>query len=320
MHNVFIAGLGQVALGYDLNIAIDGPILTHARAFSVHSAFSLIGGYDPSVEQCRQYTEHYEGEAGDNLITLLKETQPDVVVIASPTQHHGSVLGTVLDHASPQIILCEKPLSFDLNEARAMVGQCHEHGILMYVNYLRRAEPGVREVKRRIIAGEIAAPMKGVAWYTKGLLHNGSHFVNLLEYWLGPISSFKIINAGRTMLAHDVEPDVEISFAKGSVMFLAAREEDYSLHEIDLVAPNGRLRYARGGGLITWQKTVRDEMVPDYKVLSLTDEEIESQSGMAQWHVVNQLATCLEGESVELCSGAQALESLEAVLNIKAAI
>ena len=37
-------------------------------------------------------------------------------------------------------------------------------------------------------------PIKGVCWYSKGLLNNGSHFINLLEFWLGDYVSNKRLN------------------------------------------------------------------------------------------------------------------------------
>ena len=199
-----------------------------------------------------------------------------------------------------------------------MVASCREAGCMLYVNYLRRVEPGVREVKHRLQNGTIAAPLKGVLWYTKGLLHNGSHFSNLLEFWLGPVEKFSVINAGRGLGQADFEPDVQIKFAAGDVTFLAACEEHFSHHEIQLMAPNGRLCYLQGGGEILWQGVARDPDFPEYTMLSLPGERIATESAKLQWHVTDHVSACLRGRSSSLCSGDDALRTLESILEMRA--
>jgi predicted dehydrogenase len=319
-HKVLLIGLGQVAMGYDFDTTDAGVVSTHARAFANHTDFELAGGVDPDAGACARFQQRYGGWAGADMAEGLRAVSPDVVVVASPTQYHAEAVQAVLRHAKPKLILCEKPLSYSLEDARAMVATCREAGCLLYVNYLRRVEPGVLEVKRRLQSGAIATPLKGVLWYTKGLLHNGSHFSNLLEFWLGPVEKFSIINAGRAFGEADFEPDVQVKFAAGEVTFLAAREEHYSHHEIHLVAPNGCLRYEQGGGNILWQGVARDPDFPEYTVLSLPGEGIATEGAKLQWQVTDHVSACLRGQSSSLCSGDDALRTLESLLEMKAAL
>ncbi|MGE4340103.1 MAG: Gfo/Idh/MocA family protein [Pigmentiphaga sp.] len=319
-HAVLLIGLGQVAVGYDLDTPRDDAVLTHARAFAEHPAFRLVGGVDPSEEHRARFAARYGVPAFAAPADALAQTEPDVVVIAAPTRHHGELVRMSVDHAAPRVILCEKPLSYDLAEARAMVGLCAARGCGLYVNYLRRVAPGVRKVKQRLDAGQIATPVKGVAWYGKGLLHNGSHFVNLLEYWLGPIQGFEVFRKGRSCGDADSEPDVRIEFAAGSVMILATQNETFSLHEIDLVATNGRLRYTQGGSRIVWHSAVADPVFPGYVALADPGEEIPSGSLVTQWHVADQIAASLVGTPTDLCSGADALATLEWLMKVRAAL
>ena len=320
MNKVLIVGLGQIGMGYDLELSPDAFALTHARAFGTHPAFRLAGGVDPLSQRCELFEKHYACHAGTDLAAALVETSPDVVIIASPTSQHGAVLHAVLEQSKPRLILCEKPLSFDIDEARSMVAACKAHDCLLYVNYMRRSEPGAIEVKRRLVGGLIDTPIKGVAWYSKGLFNNGSHFFNLLELWLGCMTGFKIIEPGRTWDGIDPEPDVQVTFEQGTVCFLAARDEYFSHHEIDLVAPNGRLRYEQGGGRIVWQAARVDPTFEGYTVLSSAGELIESEGIRSQWHVVNQLAACLAGRPANVCCGAVALQTLESLTAITAKI
>lgn len=319
-HKVLLIGLGAVGMGYDFDSTDAGVVSTHARAFANHADFELAGGVDTDAGACVRFQQRFGGWAGTDMAEGLRAVSPDVVVVASPTQHHAGAVQAVLRHVKPKLILCEKPLSYSLQEARAMVAACREAGCLLYVNYLRRVEPGALEVKRRLQSGAIATPLKGVLWYTKGLLHNGSHFSNLLEFWLGPVEKFSVINAGRSFGEADFEPDVQVRFAAGEVTFLAAREEHYSHHEIQLVAPNGCLRYEQGGGKILWQAAARDPDFPEYTVLSLPGERIATESAKLQWHVTDHVSACLRGQSSSLCSGEDALCTLESLLKMKAAL
>lgn len=307
-------------MGYDFNTNDPSVVSTHARAFTNHADFELAGGVDPNVDACKKFQQRYGGWAGTDLPQGLRTVNPDVVVVASPTQYHAEAVQMALKCARPKLILCEKPLSYSLEDAYAMVASCREAGCLLYVNYLRRVEPGVQEVKHRLQSGTIASPLKGVLWYTKGLLHNGSHFSNLLEFWLGPVEKFSVINTGHRFGQYDFKPDVQVRFTAGDVTFLAAPEEHFSHHEIQLIAPNGRLYYALGGEEIFWQGVARDPDFPEYTVLSLARESIATESEKLQWHVTDQVSACLRGQSSSLCSGDDALRTLESILEVKAAL
>jgi predicted dehydrogenase len=310
---VLLIGLGRIGVGYDLGTSADRHVYTHARAFSMHPAFHLLGGVDPDESHRARFQNEYEKPVFFDVETALGELQPEVVVIAVPTPAHGEMLQRVLKGWRPQAVLCEKPLAYDVDEARRMVGTCAQHGVSLYVNYMRRSDPGVIEVKRRLVNGVIANPVKGVAWYSKGLLHNGSHLFNMLAYWLGEMIDSQIIDAGRIWDARDPEPDVRVRFEKGTIVFLAAREEDYSYYTVELVTGNGRLRYEVGGEEIQWQDAVADSNTAGYTVLASNVETIASGLGRYQWHVVDQLASAMKGLNAHLCDGADALRTLQSL-------
>ena len=169
-----------------------------------------------------------------------------------------------------------------------MIEICESAGVELFVNYIRRADPSAIDVKNRIESNAIAAPIKGIAWYSKGFLHNGSHFFNLLEFWLGSFVKAKVLDSGRLWENQDPEPDVQVEFERGKVVFQAAWEEAYSHYAIELLSPSGRLRYEQGGECITWQSTRTDSNFPDYKVLQSVPEIIASDLNQYQWHVADR--------------------------------
>lgn len=314
-HRVLIVGLGQIGLGYDLELD-PAFVYSHARAFSQHPAFEVVGGIDGSEQQRALLSQHYGCPAYADLSSALAQQQVDVLVIAAPTPLHAAILRQALSLTQPKLILCEKPLSYNVIDARTMVQTCANRGVALYVNYIRRSDAAVIEVHRRLKAGQIATPVKGICWYSKGFLHNGSHFFNLLEYWLGPMQDTQLIAQGRLWDNSDPEPDVQVTFRDGRVLFVAAQEESFSYYSIELLAENGRLRYEQGGQRVEWQAAGTGAL-KGYRVLSNEIDTLPNGMNRYQWHVAEQIAAVLAGhDDHQLCSGMQALSTLESMHDI----
>lgn len=313
---VLIVGLGQIGLYYDLHLDPNKAVYSHARAFSRHPDFQLIAGVDNDKKRRQTFEQIYACPAYETVENGLSIHQPDVIVIATPTEYHSTVLQRILELSHPRVVLCEKPLSYDVGQARAMVTSCQAQGIRLYVNYMRRSDRAVIEIKKRIESEQICPPIKGIVWYSKGFLHNGSHFFNLLEYWLGSMKSAEILNPGRMWNDIDPEPDVSVTFSGGTVLFLSAWEERFSHYTVELLASNGRLRYEQGGRHVFWQSTCTDTNLRQYTVLSDQLEAIVSGMEHYQWHVVEQLVLALGGCKAHLCTGAEALKTLETIKRI----
>lgn len=309
--STLVIGLGQIGMGYDLELDPAQYVYSHARAFSLHPDFELVGGVDQNAEQRQVFEIVYQCPSFSSLEGALSQTNPQCVVIATPTQFHCEFLLKVIELSQPRIILCEKPLSYDLKESQMMIEACESKGIQLYVNYMRISEPGANEVKRRLQADEIMQPLRGIIWYSKGFLHNGSHFFNLIEYWLGDVIDTHLIQAGRDLLEGDAEPDVHVRFEFGDVVFMAVQEENFSHCAIELVAQNGCLRYENGGRRIVWQPVTMSNDIKGYIFLSKHTEHIPSELNRYQWYVVEELSKSLNGKEVALCSGKQALHTLE---------
>lgn len=308
-----VIGLGQIGAGYDIDVPVDGGIYTHSRAASLHPAFTLAGGVDPVAAQRGRFAECYGVPAFASIAEAMQALSPHIVAVATPAHMHLDNVREVLAAGRPDVLLCEKPLALTEAEGKQLVRLCDEAGTRLFVNFIRRSEPGAVEVARRIAAGTIQAPLKGAFWYSKGLYNNGSHFINLLQYWLGDVRETTVLDPGRVWAGADPEPDVRLVFERGTVVLQAAREEAFSFYSGEFLSSSGRLVYSNGGSSISWQGIVRDENFAGYSVLSPDVENISNDMDRYQWHVYEQIARCLSGQSYELCLGGEALEALRVV-------
>lgn len=302
-----IIGLGNIGMRYDIALPLESHVLSHARAFRMHPDFELVGGVDPNPDLREEFARTYGAIAYASVEQLLAAVKPDVIAVASPTASHGDIVTTILLHHSPRAILCEKPLALNSSTAREMIDACAGKKVPLYVNFIRRADPGVMEVKSRLATGSIAMPFKAVVWYSKGLLHNGSHFADLLTFWSGPIRDMQIIAPGRPC-DHDAEPDLRFEFDQGSAIFCAANEENYSHYTVEVVAANGRLRYEQGGK-ITWQPAESHPTLTGYRQLQPDPEIIDNDMSRYQYRVAEQLSLALKGSAHSLCTGRWAAET-----------
>lgn len=301
---------------YDLELDPHRFVYSHARALSLHPKFKLVGAIDQGFRERETFKQIYKLPAYETLGQAFASQTVDLVVLATPTTTHCELLRELLSTSSPKVVLCEKPLSYSIEESREMLSLCSQKDVAIYVNYMRRSEPGALDVKGRIEKNEIAGVIKGIVWYSKGFLHNGSHLFNLLETWLGEMESFSLIDTGRSLANGDAEPDVRVSFEKGEVLFIAAKDENFSLNAIELVAENGRLRYENGGRYIQWTHVERDKELEGYASLAETSEEISSELNRYQYFVADQLAEALRVKTAHLCDGRQGLKTLESMHSI----
>jgi predicted dehydrogenase len=321
MLKALVIGLGQIGMGYDLKHNPNAYVLTHARAFEQHSAFKLIGSVDIDSKKRDLFEQHYQVPTFSDFHTAAQQLQPDVISVAAPTALHIELLNAILNFSKPKAVLCEKPMGLNPMQAGEVENKYAQKDCRLYVNYTRRCDPGAMTVKQYLRSEKIMGPVKGVVWYSKGIFNNGSHFLNLLQYWLGPVKDIAVIRRGRMWEEKDPEPDVELEFEGGIITLLAAREEDFSHYTVELIARNGRLRYDDGGERITWQAAAPDSVFDGYTVLTPHGEEIHSQLHLGQWHVADQMAKHLSGSSeASICSGAEAIDTLEVLSAIRAKI
>jgi predicted dehydrogenase len=307
-HTVAIIGLGNIGMMYDQHLSANDFVLSHARAFHLHSGFEMVRAVDPDPQLRDLFAKTYNFAAHSTIEDALAHTEPHVMVVASPTHTHSQIVDKILANYRPLAILCEKPLANEGAAAQAIVDACLDKQVPLYVNFTRRADPGVREVRARLQSGQIAMPFKAIVWYSKGLLHNGSHFADLLSFWFGPILAAKLITSGRAWADHDSEPDFQITFEGGSAIFCAAQEENFSHYTVEVVAANGRLRYEQGGA-ITWQAAVPHATLAGYRQLQSQPDLIKNDMNRYQYQVAEQLDRALNGATHTLCTGACAAET-----------
>lgn len=314
-YSVFINGLGNIGCGYDYSIENPNVVLTHAKAFSQVGGFKLIGGCDPIEINRKKFSKRYGVPVFSDIAEGLETLSPFLVVLASPTEFHLQGVETVVNSKSVQIILCEKPLAWTIEDGKKILDLCKEKGIQLFINYMRRANPVSSIIQDRFLNNR--KWIKGFGSYTKGLIHNGSHLFNLLEFWFGrPKLSF-VLKQGRKFGNFDWEGDFHIQFQSASFTLQSKFHEDYEDNSLEIHTPEGILGYFKGGREITWRS-----MKEKLKTFNNNSESIgaieflPSFSENCQKHVADCLIQEINGFKTNLCTGNEAFQTLFYISNL----
>lgn len=319
-YDVIIIGLGKIGMGYDLNTPPSSQVFSHARAFERHGSFRLVAGVDPDQQRQDIFRKTYNCAAVSKLYDISGAITPSVVVVSTPTDSHYSVIQEVFKIWKPLAILCEKPLAFDHAQAANILKLCESNNCKLYVNYMRISDFAVQTLRQRIADSGIRSPVNGTVWYSKGLFNSASHFINLLQYFFGAIKGFRILRVDSIVDYEDPQADFEIQFSNERFYFLALNPENYFHNSMTLMAKNGRLRYERGGQLVTWESISQSELFSGYTTLSSSEEVLGTDFLKVQSHVVNQLFDSLSGKPANICNSEMAMETQNILESIRDAI
>lgn len=303
-YSCLIIGLGQVGLTYDLGEKNKNIFLSHAKSISFHKNFSLDAAVDINKEKREIFTKVYKAKAFSSVVEAAKYRNYSVIIISVPTEFHYKIFQEILNHCKPKVILCEKPISYKLKEAEFIIRYCKKSKIDFFVNYIRRADPASLKIKSKIQnMKECSVPPKGICWYNNGLLHSGLHLLDLCNFWLGSIKKINRISGIKKINHKDFSFDFIVDFKRGQVTFLSLENNLFSVSSIELLTPDGRIRYDHEGNLAYLNSIINNVLVENYLELDQKQIILKNNMNQCQLNLLNEISNFLENKSYNLSSG-----------------
>jgi UDP-N-acetyl-2-amino-2-deoxyglucuronate dehydrogenase len=179
----------------------------HAAALATLPESHFVAVCDASADRAAVFAARYNVAAFTEVGALLKEAQPEAVLICTPHPLHA---GPAIDAAMAGVhVLVEKPLAANLADCDAMLASARHGGVQLGVISQRRFYEPVRRLKDAIDAGKIGQPILGVfqmfswrdqayyqsdpwrgRWDTEGggvLVNQAPHAFDLLHWFMGEI-------------------------------------------------------------------------------------------------------------------------------------
>ena len=300
--NTLLIGLGKIGCGYDYSeyFEVDKPsssikIISHARATSVHPRFNLIAGIDKDIKASKLFSSKYKKPSFDCIENFKSNsnTKIDLVIIAVFPKNQPKIVEDVINQLNPKILLLEKPLAISLEETKKIKNLCAtKPDLIVFVNYVRRYLPLVNKWRDKIISGEIGGFITGNIIYGKGLLTNGSHFINLAEYWLGKFKYEKTFKNELKYQEFDREASFILKTKENNSLLNILSIGGYKLRagELDLWFEKGRLCWLNNGySLHFWPRLSSKSTLENYDSLSQDPEVHFTEITKCQYYVLDTI-------------------------------
>ena len=306
-----LIGCGRIGSLMADDPLLAGDVFTHAEAYSRSPRTELVAVCDTDDALARRCAERWGVDrAYVDPVRMLDETKPDVVSICTPDATHFQVAMKVIEQgASVRGLLCEKPLATKLEDAIDLVDRALERGKLLAVAYMRRYATNLRAVRAFLAAGELGA-IEGVnGWYTKGTLHNGSHWFDLLRMLVGEVAWVEA-HDGLGEGGDDPTLDVTLGLETGRLAILrGARAENFSLFEMEILGERGRVTIADSGHLITLERAAPSARYSGYVELAREAHDFGNRRDQLL-HAVDDLAQSLAEGRAPACTGEDGVAAL----------
>jgi predicted dehydrogenase len=211
----------------------------HLQTIEKEPRARLVAVVDIDQHAAKSSGEAFSVPSFSDLKALIAATEPDAVILCTPPNTHRMLTEAAL--AAGVHVLCEKPLTLSLEDARAMVEAAEQAGCTLMMASKFRYVQEIIHAKGMIesgILGEVVlfenefcsrVDMKkrwNAVRETSGggvLIDNGSHSVDIFRYLVGPVSSLQA-TIGKRWQHIDVE----------DTCHLHLRSEDNTVGSIDL--------------------------------------------------------------------------------------
>jgi UDP-N-acetylglucosamine 3-dehydrogenase len=226
-------------------IGMGGIGNTHAPVYKSDPLAELVAVCDIIKERADKAAEKYGVRAYYSVDDLLKNEELDAVSVTTAGVENGG------DHYEPTMecleaglnVLCEKPISNDIQKARAMVKKAEERGVYFGINLNHRFVPPAAKAKQWIQQGRlgdlllinmtmwIGNPNETSPWFHIRALH--PHSLDIMRFFCGDVKrvhAFFNRAPGRICWSN---VQVNLEFANGVVGHLTGSYDANPRHNLE---------------------------------------------------------------------------------------
>ncbi|HEV3211301.1 MAG TPA: Gfo/Idh/MocA family oxidoreductase [Chthoniobacterales bacterium] len=158
--DAFIGGVHRMAM------RLDGKIELVAGAFSSNPQKAKLSGEDLLLDPKRVYVDYRTMATEEGRLPAGERI--DFVSVVTPNRTHVPVAKAFLEAGFN--VVCDKPLAFNLDEARELRDVVRKTGKLFALTHNYTGYPMVKEARELVRSGELGEILKVVAEYPQGWL------------------------------------------------------------------------------------------------------------------------------------------------------
>ncbi len=186
---------------------------SYVQAMTDTGLARLIAVADPSAPAAKAIADRTGCRAYPSAEAALASERPQAAIICTPPSTHADLTVQLLEAGVH--VLCEKPLAPDVRSARRMVETAEKKGLLLTMGSKFRYVGDVIEAKGLIRSGILGEIILFENTFTSRvdmskrwnadprisgggvLMDNGTHSVDIVRYFLGPITEVQAVEGKR---------------------------------------------------------------------------------------------------------------------------
>jgi predicted dehydrogenase len=302
-------------------VGAGGIAQAYAQAFGTSAEAELVAVADVVPEAARSMAEAFGCKPYPSHQAMLQSAKLDAVIVSSPPASHREICVDFLQKKVP--VLCEKPLSVDGKSARGIIDAARRSGVKFTMASKFRYVDDVKKAKAIVTAGLLGEIILFENAFTSRvdmsnrwnsnpevsgggvLIDNGTHSVDLVRYFLGPIADVQVVEGKRSQgLA--VEETVRI-FVRSTAGVLGSIDLSWSINKeqesyINIYGTHGTL-------WIGWKESrYRQSGARDWVVFGKGYNKVQAFRSN-----IDNFARAIRGEEALLIDADDALASVEVI-------
>ncbi len=320
----------------------------HARCIAELPDAELVAVCDILPEKAHKlaadYTAEYASPVPPEVYTdyeaMFRRADIDVVSVLTPSGLHA-VVGIAAARAGKHVIV-EKPMDVTLEKADALIAACRAAGVKLCCISQHRFDPAVVALKKAIadnqlgqlnFGGSHTKWYRSQAYYDSGdwrgtwaldgggaLINQSIHYVDLLQYVMGPVAEIHAYTAARAHERIEVE-DIAVAavkFKSGALGLLEGNTAAYPgfVARLDV--------YGTNGSVIIENDQIKEWELRGEQPCPVEPESIAFIGGTSSkdiWHVAHKrqiadMIAAIREDREPLVNGAEGRKPLEIVLAV----
>ena len=318
MYRAAIVGCGRIGTATGDPAQGRSRIKSHADACVALPNVELAALCDPDDAALARASAKWSVATTFNDVgSLLAAVRPDLLSVCAPPSEHVGILRLAIE-AGVKGVLLEKPVAPDLASAGEIRGLVQGAETRVAVNYTRRFPPAYRAAIEDVRAGGIGRVQHVHGIYTKGVVNNGSHMIDLLRAMLGDPAQVETLSGANGLQVPDPTVSAMLRF-DGDVeaWMVAADGVAFNVFDLDILGTDGRIVFTDLGHVVQRFNVADTSAEHGFRQLSPSTGPDPTGLADAVRYAVEELIESIETRRDPVCTIADGYAALEIALRLR---